>query len=328
MHRYLIAVALLIATGLLSACNLAQTSTLITPTPEPLAPAAAETIEVQSSLPEIAETEEIEEIEESEAVAAQPARDTIITQPDSQPNFNTSQTNFNTIQTNTQPDFTIAQIDNTPCVPATTTWSAQYTIVSGDTLYTLARLTGTDVDSIKAVNCITDASAIPVGTSILLPEIPIRGDGPGTGPGPAGNSVPYFLISDTADETATQVGCGQYAIPRPSGIPISTDAVTIVQSGLNALFADPGTAGQNFWTGASLQAITLNNGLLTVDIQGGYKPVGVCADAAAQAQLLMIVFNTGNVDRALVRINGQNMKQLLDATGLAGPNDTYLRTDQ
>ncbi|NJL95796.1 MAG: hypothetical protein HC915_19720 [Anaerolineae bacterium] len=100
-------------------------------------------------------------------------------------------------------------------------------------------------------------------------------------------------------------------------IPFETDGFY-----LNALRR----AGRNL----AVQDVTLNQddpAQVIVNLTGSLVPGGVCVDAQVQAQLLLTIFQHPEVQSAVIFLEGRNLKQLLDASGLANAASAYRRSE-
>ncbi|MEQ8672078.1 MAG: hypothetical protein RLP44_08070 [Aggregatilineales bacterium] len=139
-------------------------------------------------------------------------------------------------------------------------------------------------------------------------------------------NITYFLVGDTNTGGAIPIGCEQFAIPQATDTEI-TDTPRDIRTGLEALFSAESGDLTNFWTGTTITELTLPAGGLRLQLIGGYAPTGVCADAAAEAQLLLIVFSNEQLQQAFITLNGRNMKQVFDASGLVEAGATYTRED-
>ena len=63
------------------------------------------------------------------------------------------------------------------CTPGRAGWQA-YSVQSGDTLAKIARQTNTSIDELFVVNCLTDANAIRIGQTLLVPQLPLETEFP------------------------------------------------------------------------------------------------------------------------------------------------------
>ena len=110
------------------------------------------------------------------------------------------------------------------CAPAPSDWVTYY-VVKGDTLYSLSRRSGTKVERIKSVNCLS-STTIHVGQALLLPRQPDT---------PTPTKVPHTPIpvtpTTTGAPTATQT-------PRPE-TPTITSAPTATGTPTAAAPATP-----------------------------------------------------------------------------------------
>ena len=67
--------------------------------------------------------------------------------------------------------------------------------------------------------------------------------------------------------------------------------------------------------------------MMYVNLSGALLPVGTCADARMQAQIQHTVFEHPGVDKVLITLNGQNLKQLFDVSGTVGVSEPYRRSE-
>ncbi len=198
-----------------------------------------------------------------------------------------------------------------------------YTVVQSDTLSDIAERTGTSTDALIAGNCLSESSMIRVGQTLLVPQqLP---------PTP----VSFFLIiPGDAGVTGPPVGCGDSAVEvwRDRLLTGST-ALDIEATLEELLLIKSPTYGQSgyvhAWAHTDLEvlSVTVIGDRTTIELGGEFQMVGVCADAQMEAQLLLSVFQYAPIEYALIRINGQNMKQLFDASGLVEPDAVYSRAD-
>ena len=64
-----------------------------------------------------------------------------------------------------------------------------------------------------------------------------------------------------------------------------------------------------------------------VALTGDISLAGVCADAPAEAQLLYTLFQYRAVNSVTIRIDGRNLKQMLDASGAIADHEPYRRDE-
>jgi LysM repeat protein len=95
------------------------------------------------------------------------------------------------------------------CAPAPDDWVTYY-VHRGDTLYSLARVTGTTVERVMSVNCLS-STTIEVGQALLLPQLP-----PTATPAPPTATPPEVQASATpVPVTATPIPATATAAPAP-----------------------------------------------------------------------------------------------------------------
>ena len=80
---------------------------------------------------------------------------------------------------------------NTTCTPRSD-WTVAYTVVSGDTLASIAQRTNTTIDAITRGNCLADPNNIAVGQQLRLPQTPISNSLP-----PTSNTLTYVTYTNT-----------------------------------------------------------------------------------------------------------------------------------
>ncbi len=139
----------------------------------------------------------------------------------------------------------------------------------------------------------------------------------------------------TENETDIVVGCESYMTTIDTGIArtgdVSTDMARTLGSmfDTNTAFFEESVALTNFWGGGdfAVQTQTFEGSRLNLDIVGELLLRGACADAAMEAQLLLTIFDNNLVEEAFITIDGQNMKQLFDASGTVAADETYTVAD-
>lgn len=213
--------------------------------------------------------------------------------------------------------------------PAKTDWTATYTVVAGDTLFSIAQRTGSTVVDLAAVNCIGDAGQISVGQVLRVPQSISEN----TQPSGNGNLV-YYLVSPTGDKGRIGVGCDGWLVAAPTGKPVTSDPAADLRASLTALLAmtsvNVGQSGlKNYFAGQGLTVadVTVQNGEATITINGTLTLIGVCADPQIEAQILLTVFDVPGVQQARITVGGRNMKQIFDMSGRTGADAVYVPGD-
>lgn len=166
------------------------------------------------------------------------------------------------------------------------------------------------------------------------PNQPTTGDAQGSVP-PSGAGVMFFVVAEAANGP-NSFGCGDSLVGVPTGAELVVgDPAANITTALNALLSiKTPTVGQSGLTTAlagselTVQGVVVApDGLATVNLSGNLSLSGVCADARVKYQLLATIFASPAVNRALVLVNGQNLAQMLDMSGMAGADTTFTRAD-
>jgi LysM repeat protein len=207
------------------------------------------------------------------------------------------------------------------CAPAG--WSA-YIVAPGDTLYDIALATGTTIEALTAANCLTDPNQIEADQVLAVPVAVASGTG---APG-------YYLIaSGDNGQSGPAVGCGDSAVFVPTGSPSTGDVAADLRFALGAMLAYRAAASTsglaNAFESSSLtvQSVAVNGDRAVIAFAGSLASAGVCADARITAQLVLTIFRSTAINSAIVTVDGHNLKQILDATGLLTADALYTRAD-
>jgi hypothetical protein len=145
---------------------------------------------------------------------------------------------------------------------------------------------------------------------------------------PAG-FVPYWIGSDQAiNDASVLIGCQTYVTPIESTNPLGSPEDNIRNS-LTQMFTTPSQEGQrNVWGDdmvLTVNSVTIENGLATIQLSGDIMMLGTCADAEMEAQLLLAVFNEPSIQSALIMLGDTNMRSFFDMSGQAGADFQYTR---
>jgi hypothetical protein len=141
--------------------------------------------------------------------------------------------------------------------------------------------------------------------------------------------VTYWMGSDQAiSDESVLVGCQTYVTPIESTSPLGSPEDNIRNS-LTQMFTTPSQEGQrNVWgddMALTVNSVTIENGLATIQLAGDIMMLGTCADAEMEAQLLLAVFNEPSVQSALIMLGDTNMRSFFDMSGQAGADFQYTR---
>ena len=119
----------------------------------------------------------------------------------------------------------------------------------------------------------------------------------------------------------------------PTGSPTSGDVAADLRFALGAMLAyraATSTSGlENAFEASSLtvQSVAVNGDRAVVAFAGSLSSAGVCADARLTAQLVLTLFHPAAINSAIVTVDGQNLKQMLDVSGLLNADALYTRAD-
>jgi len=158
-----------------------------------------------------------------------------------------------------------------------------------------------------------------------------------SGHSPETGSVRFYLIlPDDAGRSGPAVGCGDSAVAVESDRLATGLAAGDVLVALEKLFSiktmtygDLAYAHSLYDTDVTVRNVIFSSaGTLDVYLDGSFPLIGTCADARMEAQILLTVFQHPGLERAMITVNGQNMKKMFDLSGTVGPSDPYTRTDR
>lgn len=198
-----------------------------------------------------------------------------------------------------------------------------YVVVEGDTFFSLAQRTGTTVEALLEGNCLANGSTLNAGQTLLVPQMLALG--------PASF---YLIIPDDNGASGPAVGCGDSAVEVWRDRMLSGSTALDLEASVEELLSirSP-TYGQSGYahawshTDLDVQSVTVIGDRVNIELTGTFSLIGTCADARMEAQLLLTVFQYTQVERAMIRINGQNMKQLFDMSGVMEGEALYTRSD-
>jgi LysM repeat protein len=203
----------------------------------------------------------------------------------------------------------------TSCTPRRDWYS--YTVQRGDTLFSIARRANSTVAILAAANCLSNPENISAGQVLAVPN-EIRNT----------DNVVYWLQTNTRSPGSIVVACDAIVAPTQSTTARTADAATNIRNSLNALFTT-GSSTNNLWAGQglSVQGVTVTNGRANITVTGGLSLTGACADGVMQAQFLLSVFGEAQVQSAYVTVDGQNLVQIFDMSGLEPADAVFTPAD-
>ncbi|MCU0497875.1 MAG: GerMN domain-containing protein [Anaerolineae bacterium] len=151
----------------------------------------------------------------------------------------------------------------------------------------------------------------------------------------AAASLPLHFYAIHTDQTqGTPIGCDQAAVMIDSALVQTGQLSEDLRLALIALFTTPlenFPDYRNAWThrGISLDGVTITGDQAVIALRSdqALRLEGVCSDAALRAQLLLTVFQFSPLQSALITYNGENLKQLMDASGIINETDRFTRAD-
>jgi LysM repeat protein len=243
-----------------------------------------------------------------------------------------------------QPDYTatlvVSKTDAEPVPTATSVatsvppcivrvdWYA-HTVVRGDTLYNIARRSGSSIDALVQANCLDDPRRIYVGQTLYVPQPVAGSDEP-----PAELVEVYLILPGDGGQSGPAVGCGDSAISVWRDRKRTGALENDIRASLEELFSiRTPTVGPSGYTHSlhdadlAVESVTVGGDAATIVLTGTLLPVGTCADARMQAQILLTVFQYPGINSALVILDGRNVKQLFDVSGLVGEDEPYARSE-
>jgi len=202
-----------------------------------------------------------------------------------------------------------------------------YIVDVGDTLYSIARRSNTDVDTLADVNCLADASRIDVGEILYVPfdlsptetADMLRSS---SAPAPLEGSLElWWLLPDDAGVSGPLAGCGDSLIPAPSGIPTDLDAADRLNNAL-AFLTDPAhgestNGGMNLMAQTELTAVSyrIENSHVIMNLEGRLNLDSDCFNARLESQLAMNILSLTDTETATILVNGENLRQAADLSG-------------
>lgn len=147
--------------------------------------------------------------------------------------------------------------------------------------------------------------------------------------------VVFFVVSEEERIEVRRVGCDSFIVPRTTGVNRVNDEAANIRVALEGLLtmstADINQEGQTNILAdqnLSVSSVAIEGDVAVVDLRGTMMLVGVCQDAVFTAQILHTIFENSSVNSAQVMVEGQNLKQIMDASGLVMPEDSvYTRAE-
>jgi len=202
-----------------------------------------------------------------------------------------------------------------------------YTVLQGDTLYSIAQRCGSSVDELVAANCLHGVN-ISTGQRLYVPG-PVA---PKQTPSPQPIMI-YLIIPEDDGRSGPPVGCGD------SGVAVRRDRLATgslerdIQASLEELFSiRTMNYGQSGYThslySASLAVlgVAMDGDRALIRLGGTLPLIGLCADAQMEAQILLTIFQYPEISSAFVTLNGVNLRQVFDLSGTVGDDDQYSRS--
>ena len=204
----------------------------------------------------------------------------------------------------------------TTCIPRNDWFT--YTVQRGDTLFSIAQRANSSVAILAAANCLSNPENISAGQVLAVPN-EIR----------SSTNVVYWMQTPNRNTGSVLVACESIVSPIESSIPRISDAASNIRNSLNLLFTTASSAN-NQWAGQGLnvQSVTIDNsGRANITVTGGLSLFGSCTDGVMLAQFLLSVFAESQVQSAYVTVDGQNMVQTFDMSGLEPADAVFTRAD-
>jgi hypothetical protein len=157
----------------------------------------------------------------------------------------------------------------------------------------------------------------------------------GEEPRSSGELVQIFLIiPEDNGASGLKVGCNDSAIAVWQDEERTGNIATDLQASMEALFSiKTATYGQSGLvhsladTDVRVDNVTVTSDRATIALSGDFLLIGTCGDARMQAQIFLTIFQYEGLNRAFVTMNGINLKQWFDMSGLTGDDEPYRRGD-
>ncbi len=192
----------------------------------------------------------------------------------------------------------------------------RYVVRAGDTLSDIAFRANTTVQNLVTMNCLASPDQIFSGQTLYVPQLI---DAP---------SARFMVVLPNDNGVnGLRFGCNDSAVPYNSGLELTGITQTDIQTSLTAMFTTtniPAPYMTALPSGLTVNSVSVSGDLATVVLSGNILSSGTCADARIQGQLLLTIFSYSGIQRALITLNGQNLRKVFDTSGLIGDNDPYL----
>jgi hypothetical protein len=150
------------------------------------------------------------------------------------------------------------------------------------------------------------------------------------------NAINYYvLLPGDNGANGTPVSCEDSAVGITTGQEWTPDVANNLEVALRSLMNNPnptvnGQPYTNYWAGRDIRvdSVEVTGDAATIALSSPTQQIllsGVCYDGALQSQLLMTVFQNQALASAYITYNGQNVRQMFDASGLVTASEPYTR---
>jgi len=200
-----------------------------------------------------------------------------------------------------------------------------YTVSGGDTLYSIARRSGSTVAALAAANCLADPGALAIGQVLYVPR-PLATVTATTAPGYV---AVYLVLPEDGGASGLPIGCGDSLVSQQTAFPISGDPAADLRTALEAMFAIRGGPPFNAFESSPLtvQSVSVTGSHAAIQLGGPLLLSGTCADARMEAQLVLNVFRSPQINTARIEVDGRNLKVVFDLSGQIVLDEPYTRAD-
>jgi hypothetical protein len=144
----------------------------------------------------------------------------------------------------------------------------------------------------------------------------------------------YLIVEGDAGNSGPPVGCGDSAVAVWRDRTLTGSHLEDLRASLEELFSiksaeygDSGFVHSLYDSDLAVERVEFNGDTVEIDLTGTLRLLGTCADARMQSQILLTVFQFPGFMNAMITIEGRNMKQVFDLSGMVGPDDPYHRED-
>lgn len=234
---------------------------------------------------------------------------------------------------------------NSACPETPSNWSP-YVVRPGDTLSRIASEHSTTTTELSRANCLERPDAINVGQTLYVPspglQVVEAGIAAATSTAEQNTTriatapnqpIQYYLaLANDNGQSGIAYGCGDSMVALTGQQRTTGDLAADVRAALSELLAVSGATFEGYEnalynTELTIDEISVNEDTVRIDLSGTVRSVGACWDARMVGHLAYTTFQFPQINNALIRVDGRNLKQLLDASGSVRSTEPYRRSE-